>query len=154
MGAGGHRYDEYSKASGFSVDIKPGDPAAQTDGSWKAVRGGGLRFVENQGVTTGNDKFIQHSLGQREWEDITLIGPVTKSRKAMMTWYMDTVDGKDWRRDLSIIIHGTDTQETHRYEYLNCFLTAYSLTPLDGESESECEETVEICPATSKNYLG
>jgi hypothetical protein len=153
MGAN-HRYDEYSKATGFSVDIKPGDPADKTDGAWKAVRGGGIRFVENQGVTTGTEQFVQHSLGQREWEDITLIGPLTSSRKAMMTWYADTVAGKDWRRDVSIIVHGTDSKETHRYEYLHCFLTAYSLTPLDGESEQECEETIEICPATSKNYLG
>jgi hypothetical protein len=152
MGAS-HRYDEYAKATGFQVDIKGGDGAESTDGAWKAVRGGGLRFNENQGCTTGDDKFIQHSLGQREWEDLTLIGPVTKSRKAMLKWYLDTVKGEDHRRDLSVIILGPDTKETHRYNYLDCFLTAYSLTPLDGESDQECEETIEICLGRSDNYL-
>jgi phage tail-like protein len=147
------RQDQYSKATGFSVEITGAGAAGSTDGSWKAVRGGSLKFTENSGVTVGTDKFAQHSLGQREWQDITLIGPLTKSRKDMLKWYLDTVEGKDHRRNLSIIIHGPDTQETHRYNYIDCFLTGYTLTPLDAESESECEETVEICVHHSDNYL-
>jgi len=147
------RQDQYQKATGFSVEISGAAGASSTDGSWKAVRGGGLRFSENQGVTTGADKFIQHSLGQREWEDITLIGPLTKTRQDMLKWYMNTVKGEDHRRNISIIIHGLDTKETHRYNYIDCFLTAYSLTPLDTESEQECEETIEICVHHSDNYL-
>lgn len=147
------RQDQFAKATGFSVEITGAAAANGTDGSWKAVRGGGLRFAENSGVTRGDDKFAQHSLGQREWDDVTLIGPVTKSRKDMLKWYMDTVKGEDHRRNVSIIIHGADTKETHRYNYLDCFLTAYSLTPLDADSEQECEETIEICVHHSDNYL-
>jgi phage tail-like protein len=147
------RQDQYAKATGFSVEITGAAGAGSTDGSWKAVRGGGLKFTENSGVTRGDDKFHQHSLGQREWQDITLIGPVTKSRKDMLKWYLDTVKGEDHRRNVSIIIHGADTKETHRYNYIDCFLTGYTLTPLDGESESECEETIEICVHHSDNYL-
>lgn len=145
--------DQYVTASGFRVDITGGDAADGTDGSWKAVRGGALKFEEGNGVTTGGAKFMSHSHAQREWEDITLIGPCTKTRKAMLKWYLDTVDGKDHRRNLSIILIGRDKQETHRYNYLDCFLISYSLTPLDTESDAECEETVEICVHRSDNYL-
>jgi len=147
------RQDQYNKATGFQVQITGAAAEGSTDGSWKALRGGGLRFVENPGTTTGSDKYLQHSLGQKEWEDITLIGPVTSSRKDMLNWYKDTVAGKDWRRNISIIILGPDGQETHRYNYVDCFLSGYTLTPLDAESEQECEETVTICVGHSDNYL-
>lgn len=149
------RQDQYNKAVGFQVEITGASASGSTDGSWKSVRGGGARFTEQQGTTTGNDKYIQHSLGQLEWEDITLVGPVTKSRKDMLKWYLDTVAGNTdkIRRNLSIIINSRDGKETQRYNYVDCFLTAYSLTPLDADSEQECEETIEICPARSDNYL-
>ena len=147
------RQDQYSKATGFQIQITGAASEGSTDGSWKAVRGGGVRFVENPGTTTGGDKFMQHSLGQKEWDDITLIGPVTSSRKDMLNWYKDTVAGKDHRRNVSIIILGPDGKTTHQYNYLDCFLTSYKLTPLDADSEQECEEEVSICVGYSDNYL-
>jgi len=147
------RQDQFAKASGFQVQITGAASEGGTDGSWKVCRGGGIRFNENQGTTRGDDKFAQHSLGHKEWEDITLIGPVTKSRKDMLNWYKDTVAGKDHRRNVSIIILGPDTKETHRYNYLDCFLCGYKLTPLDADSEQECEEEVNICVGYSDNYL-
>lgn len=144
--------DQFSIATGFQVLIQ-GAPEKGETGDWKAVRGGGIRFNENAGVTIGSDPNAKHSLGQREWEDVTLIGPVSKERKAMMEWYLLTVDGGDHRKNMSIVILGKDSKETHRYDYEECFLTAYSLTPLDADSETECEETVELCVARSPNYL-
>jgi phage tail-like protein len=145
--------DQFSKAIGFQVEITGAAAAGVTDGSWKAVRGGGIRFAENSGVTMGQDKYAQNSLGMREWEDVTIIGPVTKSRKDMLTWYLDTVKGDDWRRNISIIVLNYDGSELYRYDYMDCFLTAYSLTPLDAESEVECEETIEICVGYCNNYF-
>jgi phage tail-like protein len=145
--------DQFSKAIGFQVEITGAAGAGTTDGSWKAVRGGGLRFAENMGVTVGQDKFLQHALGMREWEDVTIIGPVTKSRKDMLKWYLDTVKGEDWRRNLSVIVLNYDYSELYRYNYMDCFLTAFTLTPLDAESEVECEETVEICVGRCDNFF-
>jgi phage tail-like protein len=145
--------DQFSKAIGFQVEITGAAAAGQTDGSWKAVRGGGLRFAENQGVTVGQDQFNNISLGMREWEDITIIGPVTKSRKDMMKWYLDTVKGEDWRRNVSVIVLNYDASELYRYNYMDAFLTAYSMTPLDAESEVECEETIEMCVARCDNFF-
>ena len=65
----------------------------------------------------------------------------------------DTVAGKDHRRNVSIIILGPDGKTTHQYNYLDCFLTEYRLTPLDADSEQECEEEVKICVGYSDNYL-
>jgi hypothetical protein len=147
------RQDQFNKATGFQLEISGAAGAGATDGSWKSVRGGGVKFVENAGVTRGDDKFYQHSLGQCEWQDLSFTGTLTKTRKDMLKWYTDTVDGKDHRRNVSVIILGPNSQEVHRYNYVDCFLTNYSLTPLDGESEAECEETIEICVSRSDNYL-
>jgi phage tail-like protein len=148
------RSDDFSQATGFSVEIT-GAPGASAgaDGTWKVVRGGGIRFNENAGTTRGSDQFMQHSLGQREWDDLVLIGCLSKGRKAMLQWYADTVAGKDHRRNVSVIIHGRDTQETHRYNFLDCFLTSYRLTELDADSEVECEEEIHMSVGRSDNYL-
>ena len=148
------RSDDFARATGFSVEITGAKGAsAGAAGTWKVVRGGGIRFAENHGTTRGSDHFHQHAHGQREWEDIELIGPVSKDRKDMLQWYLDTVQGKDHRRNVSIVIHGMDTQETHRYNFLDCFLAEYRLTPLNADSEEECEEHVRICVGRSDNYL-
>jgi len=148
------RGDEYSQCTGFSVDIT-GAKGAQdgAGGSWKCVRGGGLRFTEAAGTTLGTDQFMQHALGQKEWEDLVLIGTISKDRKDMLQWYDDTVAGKDWRRNVTVNIHGRDGKVTHHYNFLDCFLTSYRLTELDADSEQECEEEVHICVARSDNYL-
>jgi len=71
----------------------------------------------------------------------------------MLNWYKDTVNGKDHRRNVSIIIHGADTRRRTATTYLDCFLTSYRLTELDAESESECDEEVHICVGHIDNYL-
>jgi len=148
------RSDDFSRATGFTVEITNTKGNRQTaDGSWKCIRGGGIRFAENQGTTRGSDQYMQHALGQREWDDLVLIGPVSKERKDMLKWYEDTVKGEDHRRNLTIHIHGMDGQVTHSYNYLDCFLTSYRLTELDADSEKECDEEVHICVGRSDNYL-
>src|SRR5437870_2495538 len=102
-----HRPDQYRKVTGFQVQITGAAAEGSTDGSWKAVRGGGIRFHENADTSVGVDQFHQHSLGPATWDDVHLIGPVTKSRKDMMQWYLDTVsETKDHRRNISIIVLG------------------------------------------------
>src|SRR5581483_1274749 len=129
------RQDQYSKATGFQVQITGAASEGSTDGSWKVVRGGGLRFHEDTGPTTGPDKFMQHTLVTKEWDDFILIGPVTDTRKDMLNWYKDTIAGNDHRRNVSISLIGPDGKSTHQYNYLDCFLTGYKITPLDAESE-------------------
>jgi len=149
------RSDDFSRASGFSVEITGAAGAtAGADGTWHVARGGGIRFNENAGTTRGSDQFMQHSLGQREWDDLVLIGPVSKGRKDMLKWYTNTMKGEDHRRNVSIIIHGMDTNETHRYNFIDCFLTSYRLTELDSDSEAQCDEEIHICVGRSDNYLG
>lgn len=71
----------------------------------------------------------------------------------MLDWMRATRAGQDVRKNVSVIILKSDGTETHRYDYVDCFLTAYSLTPLDADSDSECEETIEICVSHSSNFL-
>jgi len=148
------RSDDFARATGFTVDITgAAGSGSGADGNWKVVRGGGLRFNENAGTTRGSDQFMQHALGQREWDDLVLIGTISKGRKDMLKWYKNTVAGEDWRRNVTLNIHGMDGQITHHYNYIDCFLTSYRLTELDADSEQECEEEIHICVARSDNYL-
>jgi|SRR5579871_2378883 len=152
---GGMRQDEFSSAHGFQVEISGGADAKGTDGSWKMVRGGGLRIEEASGVTRGDDKHRHFSPGKKVWEDIHLVGPVTKTRKDMLKWFNDTVSGDEdkKRRNISIIILGKNGKETHRYDYNDCFMTSYRMTELDAEGQVECEEEIGICVGYSPNYL-
>jgi len=148
------RSDDFSRASGFTIEIEGSKGNKQTaDGSWKVIRGGGIRFNENSGTTRGSDQFMQHALGQREWDDLVLIGTISKDRKDMLQWYKDTVAGENHRRNITVNIHGMDGNVTHHYNFLDCFLTSYRLTELDADSEQECEEEIHISVGRSDNYL-
>jgi hypothetical protein len=151
------RPDQFARNYGFHVEISGGDAATSTNGAWKTFRGGGLRIHESQGCTRGEDKFKNHTRGICEWDDIQLTGALTADRKNMLQWYLDMVNTGDegaCYRDVSLIYLGPNGTETHRVNWLECFLTAYSLTPLDGDEEDvECVETIEICVGYSDNYL-
>jgi phage tail-like protein len=146
MGDYAERSDQYHKAAYFQVQISGGAGEKTTDGSWKVVNGGSVRFNEDDGVTPTGSKFREHSLGKYEWDDLVLIGPVTKTRKDMLQWYQDTVKGKDHRRNITVIVLNRDQQIIKQTNFLDCFLTSYRLTELDKEAgEKACEETVTIC---------
>ena len=151
------RQDQYNKNYGFKVEFSPGPPADATHGGWKTIRGGGIRIHEGQGVTRGTDKHKNMTRGICEWEDLVLTGAITADRKDMLQWYMDMVDTGDegaCYRDVTLTYLLPDGTDGRAINYLECFLTAYSLTPLDGDEEdAECIETVEVCVGYSDNFL-
>lgn len=153
----GIRADEYRRNYGFKIEIKPGPAVSATHGKWKTCRGGGIRLHESAGVTRGADPIKHHTLGTTEWEDVVLTGAVTAERKDMLQWYTDMVEkgaAGDCFRDVTITWLKRDGSDDKNVNYLECFLTGYSLTPLDGDEEDvECIETVEICVGHSDNFF-
>ena len=150
------RADEYERNYGFRIEISPGPPSDAVHGQWKTCRGGGLRVHETE-ASRGTDKFAEHTAGICEWEDVVLTGAITADRKDMLDWYKNMVDKGDAGsvyRSLSITLLNRDGSDSTSINYSECFLTAYSLTPLDGgEADVECIETVEICVGYSENYF-
>lgn len=152
-----HTADQYNRNYAFRVEISGGASPDSSEGAWNTVRGGGLRIHETTGVTTGTDQFKNHSPGISEWQDLVLVGPVTDKRKDMLEWYKKCQEkgGPDEAyRDVTITIVNRDGGDLWSVNYLHCFMTAYSLCPLNGDEEdNEACETVELCVGYSDNYL-
>jgi hypothetical protein len=151
-----YRPDQYEKNYGFKVEFSPGPPSDQTHGKWKTFRGGGLR-LHSQCTSRGTDKFKEYSLGTCEWENVVLTGQVTAERKDMLQWYKDMVekgDTSDCFRSLTLTWSQRDGSDRRTITWNECFLTGYSLTPLDGDADDqECIETVEVCVGYSENFF-
>ena len=149
--------DQYTKAYAFKVEITGGASPDSNEGAWRTIRGGGLRIHEATGVTVGPDQFKHHPRGICEWEPLTLTGAVTKDRKQMLDWYKAMQEkGKeaDVYRDVTVTLVGPDGADVYALNYLECWLTSYSLCPLDGDQDDvEAQETVEIVVGYSDNLL-
>jgi hypothetical protein len=152
-----HLADQYNRNYAFRVEISGCGAPDSNEGSWNSLRGGGVRIHETQGVTCGEDQFKNHSPGIAEWQDIVLVGCVTDKRKDMLTWYTDmqkTGGAAEVYKDITITILNRDGGDLWAVNYLHCFLTAYSLCPLNGDEENnEATETVELCVGYSDNFL-
>jgi len=144
--ADGVRADQYVIASGFKIDITGGPDPQGPDGSWKVVQGGSLTFDVVSGASTGQDQFMQGSLGQKQWQNLNVTGPVTSSRKDMLQWVADMKDGKSdkLRRNVTVTMVNKDGTDGIAYNFLNCFLESYQLTDLSGDNASECFESISI----------
>ena len=157
MLSGKHRADQFTKAYGFKVEFSGCAAPDSTEGGWRSVQGGGLRIHEDDGVTRGVDQFSSQTRGICEWEPLTFVGALTKDRKDMLTWYKNMQQkGKeaDCYKDVSITLLGPDGADVYTINYLECFLSAYSLCPLNSlESDVEAQETIEICVGYSDNLL-
>jgi hypothetical protein len=152
-----HLADQYNRNYAFTVAIGGLSAPDSNEGSWNTLRGGGVRIHETTGVTAGEDQFKNHSPGIAEWQDLTLVGAVTDKRKDMLTWYKDMQEkggAAEVYKDVTVTIKKRDGSDSWSVNYLHCFLTAYSLCPLNGDEENnEACETVELCVGYSDNYL-
>lgn len=159
MSNSGHKHlaDQYTKAYGFKVEFSGCASPDSTEGGWRSVSGGGLRVHEDDGCTVGEDQFSNRTRGICEWQNLTFRGAVTKDRKDMLSWYKAMQEkGKeaDCYKDVTITLVGPDGSDVYSINYLECFLTSYSLCPLNAnESDVEAHETIEICPGYSDNFL-
>lgn len=55
---------------------------AVDDLTWRTAEGGGVVFNAAAAVVTGTDKLVQTSVGPREWEPVTLKGPIPGASSA------------------------------------------------------------------------
>jgi phage tail-like protein len=154
---GKHLADQYSKSYGFKVEITGGAGVDSNEGAWRSCRGGGIRIHESGGCTVGPDQFKNHTRGICEWDDLVLAGAVTKDRKQMLEWYKAMQEkGKeaDCYRDVTITLLRPDGTDYRNYNYLECWLTSYSLCPLNAEEDDvEAHETIEIVVGYSDNFF-
>jgi len=118
--------DKFAQVKGFRVEID-GAGGKEQDVAWEHVSGGAL-IIENVETTIGSDKFHTHSPGHKSVGEITLRGAVTDKRSALGQWINDTVNGKPWKRTLTItelISVDGNVKDGRQYTYFDCFPVGY-----------------------------
>ena len=118
--------DKFAQVRGFQVEIT-GATGKEVDTAWESVSGGEL-IIELTETTIGSDKFQTNSPGHKSVGEITLRGAMTDKRAALCTWINETVNGKQWFRDLTITellsVDGA-VKPGKAYEYKDCFPVGY-----------------------------
>jgi hypothetical protein len=62
--------------------------------------------------------------------------------------------GSDYSRDISLTLLNSAGEDGTNYNFLDSFLTGYSLPPVDSREDNvEARETVEIVPGYSDNLF-
>ncbi len=121
--------DKFAQVRGFKVEIS-GSSGKEVDTAWESVSGGDRVIVlENQATPArGRNKFATNSPGHKSVSDITLRGAMTDGRKALCQWINDTVNGKPWKRDLTItelLSQNGVLKPGRSYTYHDCFPISY-----------------------------
>jgi hypothetical protein len=93
--------DEMHVVKGFTVELEGGPGNSDVDSAWETVSGGELN-IEVADSSVGSDKFQTTSRGTNRVGVITLHGAMTDKRAALCTWINETVNGKPWKRTVSI----------------------------------------------------
>ncbi len=111
--------------TGVSLSLE-GQPAAEVDAAWESWSGG-----EPAQIQTGpfnNARFHTFSPGHKTVAEITLRGQAVDERKALCQWINDTVQGKPWKRMLTVteMLSGDGSVRPGRkYTYFDCFPVRY-----------------------------
>ena len=90
--------DKFAQVRGFKVEIT-GATGKEVDTAWESVSGGEMIIP---GPHTPAEQVRTNSPGHKTVGEITLRGAMTDKRQALSSWINDTVDGKPWKRDLTI----------------------------------------------------
>jgi hypothetical protein len=120
--------DKFAQVRGFSVEFTgAGAGGKEVDTGWETVSGGEL-IIETTDTTIGGDKFQTTSPGHKSVGEITLRGAMTGKRAALCTWINETVNGKPWKRTLTITeLLSVDggVKDGKQYIYFDCFPVGY-----------------------------
>lgn len=118
--------DMFAQIRGFRVEID-GATGKEVDTAWETVAGGSLN-IEVTDTTIGADKFGTNAPGHRTVEEITLRGAMTDKRAALCQWINDTVNGKPWKRNVTIteiLTSGGGPKDGKQYIYYDAFPVGY-----------------------------
>jgi len=91
--------DKFAQVRGFKVEIS-GSSGKEVDTAWESVSGGDM-VIELQ-TQTNPANFKPNSPGHKSVGEITLRGAMTDGRQSLCRWINDTVNGKPWKRNLTI----------------------------------------------------
>lgn len=134
--------DQMTVVKGFKIEITGPDGGKAEDNAWETCTGGAL-CIEVAPASIGADQFAPVP---KSVEEITLRGPMTKSRKWIGQNINDTVAGKFTRFDLTIVEIHRDGSEGRRFNYSKCFITRHVFPVLSADGTGNLYEEVSIKP--------
>jgi hypothetical protein len=125
--------DQFAQVRGFKVEIT--SPAGtEHDFLWDT-------FADGEVIGADADRFQTTSPGHKSVGEVTLRGAMTDKRAALCQWINETVNGKPWKRTVTIteLVFGADgsVKDGKQYIYFDCFPTAYLFPRLNASSASE-----------------
>ena len=110
--------DKFAQVRGFQVEITQAT-GKEVDTAWESVSSGELM------VDTGGDRFRTNSPGHKSVGEVTLRGAMTDGRKALCQWINETVEGKPWRRMITIRPVLLDGTAGETWTFIDCAITGY-----------------------------
>jgi hypothetical protein len=131
---------------GFRVEISStGGSGTDVDSAWESCTGGGL-CIEIADSSVGTDQFHTTTPGHKYVEEVTLKGPLTAGRKALCQWITETVQGKEWKRNVTVTEITTDGSDGKTYQYLDAFPTRYVFPNLSASGTGNLYEEITMKP--------
>jgi hypothetical protein len=137
--------DEMIKVKGFRIEITGGSGEKWEDNDWETATGGAL-CIEIGDSSTGGDQRPPEGSTPKFVTEITLRGPMTKSRKWIGQNINDTIAGKTPRFDLTLVEIMKDGSDGNGYNYSKCFITRYVYPRLSADGKGNLYEEVSIKP--------
>lgn len=138
--------DKFAQVRGFKVDIS-NSLGKEVDTAWESVSGGEM-IIELAETTIGSDKTKTNSPGHKTVGEITLRGAMTDGRQALCQWINETVNGKPWKRTVTITPVNLDGTIGETWIFEDCALTAYRMPRLGlADPKNPCppqEDTEEL----------
>lgn len=141
--------DQIVRYKGFNVEIKNvSSGTSDVDNSWKSISGGAL-CTEMVEATVGGDGERRFTPGKQYVSDITMVGYMTGSRKALMEWLKASAAGDTAKLRASITITPlkVDGSPAPAHNYSDCMITRIQVPRLSAGSAEPIEEVV-VCKAT------
>jgi phage tail-like protein len=133
------------KLSGFRIEIGGAGSGSDPDSAWETCSGGSLN-IEIAEASVGTDQSHQTTPGHKYVDTVTLRGPLTSGRKALCQWITDTVQGKDWKRNVTIKEILKDGTDGKSYTYLDCFPTRYVFPAFSASGTGNLYEELHFKP--------
>jgi hypothetical protein len=138
-------YNRAKNLRGFRVEIHGAGSGSDPDSAWETSTGGALQ-IEVADVIPRPDGTHATTPGHKYVDTLTLRGPLTSGRKAMCDWINATVQGKEWKRNVTITEIMKDGSDGKSYTYLDCFPTRYVFPAFSASGTGNLYEEVTIKP--------
>jgi hypothetical protein len=130
---------------GFTVEIAGSGTGTDTDSAWETCSGGELN-IEVCDSSVGTSQYHATTPGHKYVGSLTLRGPMTSGRKDMCTWITDTLEGKEWKRAVTIKEILKDGTDGKQFTYIDCFPTRYVFPALSASGTGNLYEELTMKP--------